>query len=96
MSTIGNMLIRASLPGMDKGLKDPRRATVFGEQGTRDLCRKLAASDLDIPDPDMSKIFDDGKMPTMITPTPFQKLRKQKPASELGAKIDRIASIRVV
>uniref|UniRef100_A0AC35G4S5 Neurotransmitter-gated ion-channel transmembrane domain-containing protein n=1 Tax=Panagrolaimus sp. PS1159 TaxID=55785 RepID=A0AC35G4S5_9BILA len=94
MSTIGNMLIRASLPGMDKGgLKDVRRSTTFGDPGTRDLCRRLAASDLDIPDPDMSKAMDEGKMPTMITPTPFQKLRKRKPASELGAKIDRIASI---
>uniref|UniRef100_A0AC34F776 Neurotransmitter-gated ion-channel transmembrane domain-containing protein n=1 Tax=Panagrolaimus sp. ES5 TaxID=591445 RepID=A0AC34F776_9BILA len=93
MSTIGNMLIRASLPGMDKGLKDSRRGAVFGEQGTRDLCRKLAASDLDIPDPDMAQIFDEGKMPTMIPSTSFQKIRKRKPASELGAKIDRIASI---
>lgn len=66
---------------------------MFDDQGTRDFCRQLAASDIDIPDPDISRVFDEGQMPTMMTPPPFQKMRKRKPASELGAKIDRIASI---
>uniref|UniRef100_A0A7E4W446 Neur_chan_LBD domain-containing protein n=1 Tax=Panagrellus redivivus TaxID=6233 RepID=A0A7E4W446_PANRE len=95
MSTIGNMLMRASIPGVDNTKVRDRRGAIFSDAHNRDLCRKLAISELAVnPDADAipTNLFDDCKVPPMIPSIP-QKLRKSRPSSELGAKIDRVASI---